>query len=312
MIVLEPAVILLRLAQYAGAAALFGSAAFFLYALPAQGATTAGRLPWSRQLLVSSAALVLVASLLGLLAQTSVLAGSVAEGLTFEALSAVLTSMALGPFSLIRAGVAALALLGAATVRSIRGVFTLCVVLGAVALSSFAWMGHGAATRGSSGWFHLGADILHALAAGIWMGALIAFYGLTLSPNGNSATDAALHVALRGFSRLGSLLVAVLIATGLVNSWFLVGPAHLSGLWTTPYGQLLSLKLLLFVGMLGFAASNRFRLTPALGAALEARASSLDAKSALRRSLLLETTLAVGVLALVAWLGRLEPTSVAA
>src|SRR3546814_15811165 len=41
-------------------------------------------------------------------------------------------------------------------------------------LSSLAWSGHGAATEGGAGMVHLGADILHLLAAGAWVGALAA------------------------------------------------------------------------------------------------------------------------------------------
>ena len=48
----------------------------------------------------------------------------------------------------------------------------------------------------------------------------------------------------------------------LVNSWFLVG--SISALFTTPYGQLLAIKLFLVAGMLGFAALNRFWLVPSL------------------------------------------------
>jgi putative copper resistance protein D len=104
-------------------------------------------------------------------------------------------------------------------------------------------------------------------------------------------------------------LVAVLVATGLVNGWFLVGPTRLAGLWTTPYGLLLSVKLALFAGMLALAAANRFRLTPALGAALDGAVGPTEALSALRRSLLVETSLAFAVLGLVAWFGMLAPVS---
>jgi putative copper resistance protein D len=104
-------------------------------------------------------------------------------------------------------------------------------------------------------------------------------------------------------------LVAILVASGLINSWFLVGPERLPGLVTTPYGQLLLLKLGLFVGMLGLAASNRFRLTPALAASLDSDAGQERALAALRRSLILESSLAFAVLGLVAWFGMLAPVS---
>jgi putative copper resistance protein D len=108
---------------------------------------------------------------------------------------------------------------------------------------------------------------------------------------------------------MGSIAVALIVLTGLVNSWFLVGPDRLTDFWTTLYGQVLLAKLLAFAGMLGFAASNRYRLTPALGHALDAGASPAIPLSALRRSLVMETLIAFVVLALVAWLGTLPPVT---
>ncbi|MEO7774891.1 MAG: CopD family protein [Steroidobacteraceae bacterium] len=118
-----------------------------------------------------------------------------------------------------------------------------------------------------------------------------------------------LYAALSGFSGQGSALVAIIIATGIVNTWFLVGPSRLQGLWTTTYGQLLCVKLILFMGMLALAARNRFALTPAFGEALSFDRSCTASRAALRHSVLKETGLALLILALVAWLGRLAPTS---
>jgi putative copper resistance protein D len=307
--VLEPAVIFLRLAQYAGAMILFGSSLFLLYALPAGGAGSGAQLGWSRRLLVWSAAGLVAASVLGLLAQTAILAGSIREGLTTASLSAVITSMSMGPSSLVRAGAGAMALAALTTLRPGRTLWWTCAGLGAAACASFAWIGHGATTEGPPGLLHLAADILHALAAGVWIGALVVFLGLLRRPGDDLDLDRVLHKALHDFSGVGTALVATLVATGLVNSWFLVGPTRLSGLWTTPYGQLLSLKLALFVGMLALAAANRFLHTPALGAALDGAPSQGPALAALRRSLLWETALSLAVLGLVAWLGTLAPVS---
>ncbi|OYX30348.1 MAG: copper resistance protein CopD [Caulobacterales bacterium 32-69-10] len=305
---LEPAVIVLRLAQYTGAMILFGSSLFALYALPRPGAGEPVR--WLHPLLVWSAAGLLVASLLGLLAQTSVLAGSLSDGLKASSLSAVVTTMGLGRSALVRAAVAGVALLLLLPRRPDRATLWVCALFGAVVCASLAWMGHGAATEGPSGALHLGADILHALAAGVWVGALVGFLLLLKRrPSDVAELDQVRHRALHGFSGIGSALVAVLVASGLVNSWFLIGPTRIPGLWTTPYGQLLSLKLVLFVGMLGLAAANRFHLTPALGGALGAAGAPGAALSALRRSLVIESSLAFAVLGLVAWFGMLAPVS---
>lgn len=64
------------------------------------------------------------------------------------------------------------------------------------------------------------------------------------------------------------------------------------------------MKLALLIGMLGFAANNRFRLTPAL---VTDPAIGALALCRLRSSLIGEITLAVCILGLVAWLGTLEP-----
>ena len=288
---------------------LFGSSLFLLYALPKAGVGSGVELAWPRRLLAWAAGGVLAASLVGLLVQTCILAGSIEAGMTASSLSAVITTMSMGPSTLIRAGAAGLALLVLAVLRPDRVTWWLCAALGVIVSASFAWMGHGAATEGAPGLLHLAADILHALAAGVWIGALAVFFMLLRPRPDDDEFDRVLHRALHGFSGVGSALVATLVATGLVNSWFLIGPTRLAGLLTTPYGQLLSLKIALFAAMLVLAAANRFRLTPDLGAALDGGGSRAPALAALRRSLLLESTLSFCVLGLVAWLGTLAPVS---
>jgi putative copper resistance protein D len=307
--VLSPALIVLRLVQFGGAMILFGSSLFLLYALPREGAGSGAQLRWTRTLLAAAAGAVLVAGLAGLVTQTSILAGSLSEGLKPDSLSAVITTMKFGPAALVRSAAAALALGLAIVLRPGRTLFGTAALLGLLINASIAWMGHGAATAGPGGSLHTGADILHVLAAAVWIGALVMFLGLLRGAGREPASDAALHRALEGFGGVGSALVAVLIATGLVNSWFLVGLDHLSGLWTTGYGQFLSLKLLLFAVMLGLAAANRFRHTPALGAALQSQAGIAVPLADLRRSVLIETFVGFVVLAVVAWLGTQEPIS---
>jgi putative copper resistance protein D len=170
-------------------------------------------------------------------------------------------------------------------------------------------MGHAAATQGAGAGLHLASDIIHTLAASIWIGTLIVFCMLLFSSSQTSASQSILLNALNGFAGIGSALVAILIVTGVVNSWFLVGPNKLNGLWSTPYGQLLLTKVALFLGMLGLAALNRFRLAPALASRLEQDYSKVDTLAGLRRSIVLESGIAFVVLGLVAWLGTLAPIS---
>ena len=71
--------------------------------------------------------------------------------------------------------------------------------------------------------------------------------------------------------------------------------------------MLLSVKLLLFIGMLALASSNRFFLGPRVEQAMQAGRQD-EAVTLLRRSLLMESALALLVIACVAWLGVLSPT----
>ena len=297
----EPAVVVLRLLQYAGAVVLMGSPLFFLYALPAPP-------PWGRPLVAGAGALLALAALLSIPAQAGALTGSLAEGLKPEALTAVATGMDLGKAALVRALAAALAVVLVLSLEPSRGSWILAAGLGATATASLAWMGHGAATEGPAGLVHLASDIVHSWAAAIWVGALVAFLLLLLAPARTAGATAALHRALQGFSGVGAGCVAVLVLTGLMNSAILVGWEAIAGLWTTPYGRLLSLKVALFAAMLGLAAANRYRFTPALASALEAPLAAQGAAlGALRRSVVAETVMGVGVLALVAWFGTLPP-----
>jgi len=47
--------------------------------------------------------------------------------------------------------------------------------LGAIALASLAWTGHGAMDEGILRYVHFTSDIAHLLGAGGWLGALVAF-----------------------------------------------------------------------------------------------------------------------------------------
>jgi putative copper resistance protein D len=289
-----------------GAMIVMGSSLFFLYALPNSGPGSAADLRWPGRLLFASAAVVLPACALGLLAQTAVLAGSLRDALTPESLDGVL-GMSFGRSSLMRGFVASVLLVALPAIGSRRRRWIIAALGGALICGSLAWMGHGAATEGALGPLHLSSDIIHTVAAGVWIGALVPL--LILSAATHRGSQQQLHRALHGFSGIGSAVVAGILATGLINSGFVIGLSGLPHLWATAYGQLLTLKLFFFLAMLGLAAANRFRFNPGLGAALATRSPTAAALSALRTSLAVETGLSMAVLALVAWLGTLAPPS---
>jgi len=298
--VLESTIVAVRLLQYAGATIGFGTALFLFYAVPRGSAAEAALAESARRWLAAGAALLALASLALVAAQASLFAGSFSAGLTGEAIGAVIGSMALGKAALVRAALAGLALAALLALPSRRPAWLAAACCSGLATASLAWLGHAGAAEGPLHRLHLAADALHVLAAAAWIGALAGLLLLARADCGDPRR-ATLHHALRQFSGIGSLLVVLLVATGLINAWLVVGPAQALTGWTTPYGRVLAAKLALFAAMLVLAARNRWRLTPALAARPD------TAAAALRRSVALEAGAGLAVLALVAWLGTLEP-----
>lgn len=298
---MEAALILVRLGQYLGVAGLYGGAFF----LARQAPEPANRSEWG--LLFGSALVLTGATLAALVIQAAMMAGLSTPWSDPSMIGMVLTQTAFG-YAVAARLLASVGAIVALSLSPRRPKLWLLAALGAVATATLAWGGHGAADEGVAGAVHLTTDIVHLLAAALWIGALGALVVMAADRRGASGPIEArrLHVALEGFSGLGSVAVALLIFTGLVNGWFLIGPTHLQDLFTTVYGRLLLAKLLLFAGMLRLAAANRWRHTPRLRGALD-RQDLATALPGLRRSLALETAAALGVLALVAWLGTLAP-----
>jgi len=301
-------VIAARFALYGDLALLFGVPLFGLYGLRGAERHHIGLLPL-RPLTAVLAIAGIALSAIGFIAMAATMAGTDLLQVESSTLAMLLGQTSVGTALLIRMAVLAVCLLASLLLprHSIAVLGTISVAAG-IGLSSLAWSGHGAATEGGAGLMHLGADILHLLAAGAWVGALFSLLFLAAASKDNALTVRTLHRALDGFAGVGTIIVALIVVTGLVNGLFLVGIDNViraaSGLW----GQLMLAKIVLFLGMLAMAAANRFRLTPSLQRAIQRR-DHAHALSILRRSLALETTMAIIVLALVAWLGTLEPVS---
>jgi putative copper resistance protein D len=306
---MEAAVVIARIAQFLGAAVLFGTPLFFVYALPKAGVGSALTLPWSRPVLGVCAMAVILSALVYLCGQTAAMAGDPAAAFDRETLLGVLTDSTMGHALVARVAAASLAMVASLAVRPGRGLWLTLCFLGAVVMASFAWTGHGAADEGLHGLVHTPADVLHLLAAGVWLGALAAFAFLLWAPGRTSlASQAVLHRALEGFSGVGSAVVAVILVTGLINSWFLVGLSGILHMWSSTYGILLLIKVAAFLAMIGLAGLNRFFHTPTLARGLEAR-DPAAALNSLRTSVIIESLLGFAVIVLVAILGMLAPVA---
>ena len=299
-----------RFALFAVLMLIAGLAAFPLHALepgdrrdPGPGSIVVRPLTW-----LCAAALFL--SLLGMAVLTASMQGVGLFAIDPAMVAALVRETDVGTAWVVRMAALLVATVGAFRIARIpEAAATIVAVAAAVALTTLAWSGHAGASEGTAGWIHRASDALHMLAAAVWLGAIAGFL-LLLRPSEAVTRDrlALTAQSLDRFARVGTICVFVIAATGLVNGQMIVGAANIGRSISSPYGQLLAIKLVLFAAMLGLAAANRWRLTPALGRALgEPDIDPAGAVRAMRHSLILEALAGFAILALVAWFGMLEP-----
>jgi putative copper resistance protein D len=181
------------------------------------------------------------------------------------------------------------------------------LIIATTLLGSLAWAGHAGATLGAERSIHLTADAAHLIAAGLWPGGLLPLTLVLLQASRSKEPSLLLAsgAITRRFSALSLLVVAALAATGLTNSYFLVG--SLRALVTTGYGRLLMLKVLLFVIMIGFGACNLLRFKPQLALANEQNAKQPDALGKLMRNVIAELCIGTLIVLIVGALGATPP-----
>jgi putative copper resistance protein D len=233
---------------------------------------------------------------------------SVADAVSQGVAWMVLTQTAFGDAWVLRLGMASLLAVFLLLPKPNSGfesaIDIICALLSAGLAASLAWAGHAAATEGIDGTIHLASDAGHLIAAGAWLGALWPLSMLLgrARKAGDSESVAIAHRVTRRFSVLGIISVAAILATGVVNTYEILGMMAFS-MMGTDYNRLLLAKIGLFIAMLAIAAVNRERLTPRLS-------DERDHGRAMRQlqwNSLAEVGLGLLILAIVAVLGRIPP-----
>lgn len=300
------ATVAVRFALYLDLTALFGLPLFGLYALRREemASHTGDRFV---KICRNVAALGIVLSLANIAVMAKGMTGAASymelQGHVFEM---IVTGTAFGTAWVLRLVALLLCVLVALMASKRPGLqFGVLAVAGGIALSTLAWGGHGAMDDGVRGYIHLTSDIAHLMAAGAWVGALLAFV-LLAQPSATPGKVALLSRTSNGFAQVGTIVVGILVVTGVVNYLLIVGPV-LPELSLNSYGGLLVYKLALFGTMLVLASANRFFLSPRLEHAVR-KGNHASAVRTLRRSLMLETSAATLILVLVASLGILSPS----
>lgn len=127
-------------------------------------------------------------------------------------------------------------------------------------VASLVWCGHAGSGLGFGGAVHAANDAVHLVAAAAWVGGLIPLL-IFIVPHVKMLPATRFHL-IRRFSSLAVLSVIGLSSSGVVNTWFMLKSVR--ALVMTTYGQLVLIKVALFLAMLAFAAANRLWLTPRL------------------------------------------------
>jgi putative copper resistance protein D len=307
---LEAGLVSFRFLHYAALMALFGVSLFPLYAYPSRVGDPPVRLDrWLQVTMTIAAFVALLSGIFWLLCTVANMADTLSAAFEWNELWSVLSETSFGEVWAARLALIAV-LLGVTGVRMAsvtRHSDRLTLVLCAGVLASLAGVGHTQVNDdGMARLIHISADGAHLLAAGAWLGGLMPLaYILAKAcwpPSPHHSLDAS-NVLLR-FSGMGYGAVAILIGSGLLNSWFLVG--SFANLAQTPYGQLLLVKLCLFAGMLALAALNRYWLLPSL-----IRENAIGQSAAwlvrLHRHILGEQALGLFVILIVSVLGTMQP-----
>ena len=277
---MEPAGIGLRLLVYLDSGLMLG---ILLFAAS-----------WTRQVRLATAAFAAVGIALTTVTMLRLAASFSDSGAFFDmpTLQMLLTETAMG-WAVISRITALLTVVALALTSAKRFYLILFAIITVVSLS---WNGHGVINDNTLGWLHLIGNALHLLAGLSWIGAIAAFLWAAMLSQ-ESSRD--LAVRLERFAGVGTAVVAVLLATGIANALFIVGLNALPTLLETTYGRLLVVKIGLFAFMLAAAGANRFWLTR--------RMITSPSLVAVRTSLGAELILGIAVLAIVAWLGTLDP-----
>jgi putative copper resistance protein D len=173
------------------------------------------------------------------------------------------------------------------------------LTLGAgLGLASLSLTGHASMLEGWLKQVHRANDILHVLAGGGWLGALVPLLS-TLRLLGRPECRAEAQLALRRFSNAGHVAVALVIVSGIVNTLLIL--KRLPTDWSSPYQMLLAVKIALVAVMAVLAIINRYVFVPWIGRNHD------RALLALRLGSVAEIVIAIVVIALVAVFGMLEP-----
>ncbi len=249
-------------------------------------------LSWVRMLLWT----ILVTTLARLAAQHAAFFGT-DESWTRSTLGALLLGSNWGRGWWLALTAIAIGFLGESRIRRARSLGWPVLTVATVALAaSIAMSGHAAVSPTA-----MVIHTLHVIGAGGWIGSLAAVMLIAIPAvlrSGGDIRHRQIAALMRACSTSALGFAGVLVATGTIAAWRNIDAA--AGLFNSPYGRVLLVKLALLSVAAGTGAYNWKRVLPSLG-------SSASSTARLRTTAAIELLAALAVLVVTAVLVATSP-----
>lgn len=290
---METALAIARFLHHSAAIQLFGTAVFETWIAP-RGLSD-GLLATTRRIAIFNAWLLALSAILWLGAESGMMGEGWSDAVNLSTIWQVITATGFGAVWAINIVIAFLAVLASYVFGPRRR--AVLAVLATSALGGLAFVGHSVAQIGPMVILSEASQVVHLLSSGFWFGSLLSVVLLLSHLRDSELADDA-DLALRRFSGLGHLAVALALASGVANSWFIL---HDRGLDPgSLYQWLLLAKVTLVGSMCIIALINRYVFMPAIPHGPEGLVRLRDGTVA-------ELIIGTVVIALVSVLGLLSP-----
>lgn len=291
---METALSIVRFLHYSAAIQLFGTAIFETWI--ASKPLSDSLLSLSRRIAVFNAWLLFLSAVAWLGFEAGYMGEGWGDVLNPATIWLVVTATGFGQAWIANLILGLLAVVVAHWLGPRRG--AVLAVVATLSLGALAFVGHAVDQSGNLLPLSESSQVIHLLSSGFWFGSLLSLV-LVLRQMRDPRYTLESDQALRRFSGLGHLAVALALASGLVNSWFILRNSPLT--LTSMYQLLLLIKVALVGTMCILALINRYVFMPRIP-------NDGPGMQQLRNGTVAELVVGTGVIALVSVLGLLSPS----
>ena len=244
--------VMARALHYGAALALFGLCTFVGFLLPTEDGAPNAHQSTLQNILRYLTAVLVIGTVLQLSAEAALAGDGLADAIHPTIILSLLLETGFGHAWIIQCVLAAVMAVVAFRPGSTR--WRALAILSGCALVGLAAVGHAISFSGPLLFAVPLAQALHLLAAGFWLGGLIAIALRPTQSNDNWQR------ALMSFSSIGHFAVAIAFATGGLISFAIL--SHQSTPWNSLYLVTLFIKIALVLIMTGLAVFNRYYFVP--------------------------------------------------